>query len=42
MKELRGSTTILAISHQPVLMEVADRVYRIESGVAQRMDAREP
>jgi ATP-binding cassette subfamily C protein len=34
MKELRGGTTILAISHQQALMEVADRVYRIDNGVA--------
>ena len=41
MKELRGGTTILAISHQQALMDVADRVYRIESGNAQRLDAKE-
>jgi ATP-binding cassette subfamily C protein len=31
---LRGRTTILAISHQPALAEVADRIYRIEHGRA--------
>ena len=33
--KLRGETTILAISHQPALMKVADRIYRIEDGAAQ-------
>jgi len=27
---LRGKTTVVAISHQPALAEVADRIYRIE------------
>jgi len=34
---LRGRTTILAISHQPALAEVADRIYRIENGRATRL-----
>jgi ATP-binding cassette subfamily C protein len=34
---LRGRTTILAISHQPALAEVADRIYRIEHGRATRL-----
>jgi ATP-binding cassette subfamily C protein len=29
---LRGRTTVIAISHQPAIVEVADRVYRIEGG----------
>jgi ATP-binding cassette subfamily C protein len=29
---LRGRTTVVAISHQPALLEVADRVLRIEAG----------
>lgn len=29
---LRGRTTVLAISHQPAIVEVADRVYRVEAG----------
>jgi len=32
--ELRGDITILAISHQRALVELADRVYRIENGMA--------
>jgi ATP-binding cassette subfamily C protein len=31
---LRGKTTVVAISHQPALAAVADRVYRIEHGAA--------
>jgi ATP-binding cassette, subfamily C, bacterial len=32
VRSLRGRTTILAISHQPRLLEVADRVYRLSAG----------
>ncbi|HYC00943.1 MAG TPA: ABC transporter ATP-binding protein [Candidatus Limnocylindrales bacterium] len=32
VRALRGKTTILAISHQPALLAVADRVYRLEDG----------
>ena len=34
---LRSKTTILAISHQPALLEVANSVYRIEGGNVQRL-----
>ncbi len=34
MEVLRGRTTIVAISHQPALAGVADRIYRIENGTA--------
>jgi ATP-binding cassette subfamily C protein len=34
VSHLRGKTTVVAISHQPALVEVADRVYRIEAGTA--------
>jgi ABC-type transport system involved in cytochrome bd biosynthesis fused ATPase/permease subunit len=27
---LRGTVTMLAISHQPALVQVADQIYRIE------------
>ncbi len=30
--QLRGDTTILAISHQPRLISVADRIYRVDGG----------
>jgi ATP-binding cassette subfamily C protein len=35
---LRGKTTVVAISHQPALTDVADRIYRIEGGVAIRVE----
>jgi ATP-binding cassette subfamily C protein len=38
VSHLRGKTTVVAISHQPALVGVADRVYRIDHGTAQRVD----
>ena len=35
---LRGKTTVVAISHQPALVGVADRIYRIEGGTASRIE----
>jgi ATP-binding cassette subfamily C protein len=32
LQGLRGQLTILAISHQPAVVEAADRIYRIQSG----------
>jgi ATP-binding cassette subfamily C protein len=32
---LRGRVTVIAVSHQPALARVADRVYRVDSGRAQ-------
>lgn len=37
VRKLRGTTTILAVTHQPALLDVADRVYRLEHGAIQRM-----
>jgi ATP-binding cassette subfamily C protein len=37
--KLRGRTTVVAISHQPGVMGVADRVYQIADGVVQRLEA---
>src|SRR5262245_17426154 len=37
--ELRGKTTVVAISHQPALLGVADRTYRIEKHHATRVEA---
>lgn len=34
LRSLRGQFTILAVSHQPFLMEAADRVYRLQEGGA--------
>jgi len=38
LARLRGRTAILAISHQPGLAELADRVYRVEGGRARPAD----
>jgi len=38
VRALRGRTTILAISHQPGLLEVADRVYRLDLGRVEMLD----
>jgi ATP-binding cassette subfamily C protein len=32
LRKLRGEITILAISHQPAVLEVADRGYRVNDG----------
>lgn len=32
VQRLRGEMTILAISHQPALLDIADHVYRLEAG----------
>jgi ATP-binding cassette subfamily C protein len=32
VRGLRGKMTIVLISHQPALLEVADKVYRLENG----------
>jgi ATP-binding cassette subfamily C protein len=34
LRQLRGEITILAISHQPSLMDAADRAYRLQDGIA--------
>jgi ATP-binding cassette subfamily C protein len=34
LRSLRGQLTMLAISHQPMLVNRADRVYRLQDGVA--------
>jgi ATP-binding cassette subfamily C protein len=34
LQQLSGEYTILAISHQPALMEAADRAYRLQNGIA--------
>ncbi|WP_447971248.1 ABC transporter ATP-binding protein [Nitrospira sp. M1] len=40
LQELRGSLTILAISHQAGLIDAADRVYRLEQGTATLVEDR--
>jgi ATP-binding cassette subfamily C protein len=34
LRDLRGQLTILAISHQPAILEAAERAYRLQDGVA--------
>ena len=34
IEQLRGQVTVLAISHQPALSRVADRIYRVDGGRA--------
>lgn len=34
LRKLRGEITILAISHQPAMLEVADHAYRLQDGAA--------
>jgi ATP-binding cassette subfamily C protein len=41
LKGLTTSTTVVAISHQPALIDVADRVYRLHDGHAQLIEATE-
>jgi ATP-binding cassette subfamily C protein len=38
VQKLRGGMTILAVSHQPALLEVADKVYRLEGGTVRQVD----
>ena len=37
VQHLRGHTTLLAISHQPALLEAADQVYRLSGGRMERL-----
>jgi ATP-binding cassette subfamily C protein len=39
IEALRGRATVLAISHQPALMGVADRIYRIANGKCAEIEA---
>ncbi len=41
VRSLRGRTTILAISHQPGLLQVADRVYRLSDGRVRLLEGNE-
>jgi ATP-binding cassette subfamily C protein len=34
LRKLKGKHTILAISHQPAILKVAERAYRLEGGKA--------
>ena len=39
VQRLRGTMTILAISHQPALLDIADHVYRLENGHLRPVDS---
>ncbi len=34
LSQLRGKLTILAISHQPAVLKIADQAYRLQNGAA--------
>ena len=38
VRRLRGEMTLLVISHQPAILETADRIYRLEDGRIARAD----
>ena len=40
VRRLRGEMTLLVISHQPAILETADRIYRLEDGRISRADDR--
>ncbi len=40
IRRLRGSMTIFAISHQPALLDAADKVYSLEDGAIHEMTSR--
>ncbi len=42
IRSLSGETTILAITHRPALLEIADRVYRIKDGIAEEAQTLTP
>lgn len=42
LRELSGRVTIVSISHQPAMMQVADVVYRVENGTVSRAEHDEP
>lgn len=39
VRQLRNEMTILAISHQPALLEAADGVYRLEGGILRQVES---
>jgi ATP-binding cassette subfamily C protein len=42
VRALSGAMTILVISHRPALLEVADKVYRLDGGAVQQTDLFQP
>jgi ABC-type bacteriocin/lantibiotic exporter with double-glycine peptidase domain len=41
VEKLRDGAAVVAISHQPAVTRVADRIYRIEEGRAVRLPGRD-
>jgi ATP-binding cassette subfamily C protein len=42
VRQLAGEVTVLAITHRPALLEIADRRYRVEGGRAEEITAATP
>lgn len=42
LRKLRGKVAILAISHQPAMMEIADKVYRLKDGLIEELNPLHP
>ena len=42
VRRLAGQTTVLAITHRPALLEIADRRYRVEDGRVEELSAPTP
>jgi ATP-binding cassette subfamily C protein len=42
LQALRGTVTILAVTHRPALVQAADRVYRVDEGRVTLVEQREP
>jgi ATP-binding cassette subfamily C protein len=42
VRQLAGQTTVLAITHRPALLEIADRRYRVEDGRVEELSAPTP
>ena len=42
VRQLAGQTTVLAITHRPALLEIADRRYRVEAGQVEELFAPAP
>ena len=42
VRKLAGQTTVLAITHRPALLQIADRRYRVEDGRVKELSAPTP
>ena len=41
LSDLRGDVTIVSISHQSAMMEIADNVFRVREGTVEQLPRRE-